>query len=246
MRRVTEQPLVDGMPLRFSLLRVPFFLEPDYPRSEEFEETNLERLRRKWGGVQQFEEQKKRHGLKERGREVGIENFVARRIASNTWASHRMVQWVTRTLGVSAAERLYAALNFTHFEQGAKLNDREMLVTAAVEHAGADEAAAREFLQSDEGSDEIAAALAMLREMGINSIPTFLIDGKYMLSGAAHADEFVRLFRDMEKEEAKRLVAAGENAHADDEFAEGAFLFSDALRIPREMLLEELDLAQHA
>ena len=246
MRRVVRAPATPGRPLRFSLARVPFFLEPDYPRGEAFEETNLERLRRKWGGVQQFEEQKKRHGLKERGREVGIENFVARRIASNTWASHRMVQWVTRTLGVSAAERLYAALNFTHFEQGAKLNDREMLVTAAVEHAGADEAAAREFLQSDEGSDEIAAALAMLREMGINSIPTFLIDGKYMLSGAAHADEFVRLFRDMEKEEAKRLVAAGENAHADDEFAEGAFLFSDALRIPREMLLEELDLAQHA
>ena len=34
---------------------------------------------------------------------VGIERFNLDRIASNTLASHRLVQWVTKTKGVTAA-----------------------------------------------------------------------------------------------------------------------------------------------
>ena len=36
--------------MEFTVLRVPFFLEPDYPEGPEFEETNRVRLVRKWGG----------------------------------------------------------------------------------------------------------------------------------------------------------------------------------------------------
>ena len=89
--------------MQFSVLRVPFFLEPDYDTDERFEETNRERLIRKWGGEAGFEAQKRRHGLKERGREVGIEHFNLDRIASSTLASHRLVQWVTKQHGVTAA-----------------------------------------------------------------------------------------------------------------------------------------------
>lgn len=115
----------------FTLLRVPFFLEPDYPTDPAFEETNRTRLLRKWGGKEGWDAQKARHTLKERGREVGIEHFNLDRIASNTLASHRMVQWVTRTLGINAAESMYADLNMRHFEAGQKLNDVDMLVKAA-------------------------------------------------------------------------------------------------------------------
>jgi hypothetical protein len=40
------------------VLRVPFFLEPGYPKSEDFEESNHDRLVRKWGGKAEFEAQK--------------------------------------------------------------------------------------------------------------------------------------------------------------------------------------------
>ena len=98
--------------MQFSVLRVPFFLEPDYDPSPEFEETNRTRLVRKWGGAAGWAAQKASHGLKERGQEVGIEKFNLDRIASNTLASHRLVQWVTKTKGLSAAERLYNELNY--------------------------------------------------------------------------------------------------------------------------------------
>ena len=108
MQEVSSQPVRPGRPMQFSVLRVPFFLEPDYDTDERFEETNRERLIRKWGGEAGFEAQKRRHGLKERGREVGIEHFNLDRIASSTLASHRLVQWVTKQRGVTAAETLCA------------------------------------------------------------------------------------------------------------------------------------------
>ena len=118
----------------FTVVRVPFFLEPDYPTDPSFEETNRARLIRKWGGSAGWESQKARHRLKERGQEVGIEHFNLDRIASNTFASHRVVQWVTRTLGTNSAERLYAELNRRHFVEGQKLNSREMLVAVSYTH----------------------------------------------------------------------------------------------------------------
>ena len=127
MHEVQQAPLREGRPVQFTLLRVPFFLEPGYNTSEEFEETNRERLIRKWGGKAGFEAQKRRHTLKERGQEVGIEHFNLDRIASSTLASHRLVQWVTKRRGVTAAEQLYNNLNYRHFELGQKLNDRQML-----------------------------------------------------------------------------------------------------------------------
>ena len=73
MREVARNPLTPGKPMGFNVVRVPFFLEPDYPTGEEFEETNRVRLLRKWGGQAGWDAQKRRHGMKERGREVGIE-----------------------------------------------------------------------------------------------------------------------------------------------------------------------------
>ena len=44
MCNVASKPMRPGEPVGFTLLRVPFFLEPDYPQGEEFEETNRTRL----------------------------------------------------------------------------------------------------------------------------------------------------------------------------------------------------------
>lgn len=200
MEQVIDEPLDPSNPLQFGLLRVPFFLEPSYPRGEEFHETNRLRLHRKWGGEQAFESQKQRHRLKERGHEVGIPAFNLDRLASSTMASHRMVQWITKKKGFVAAERAYASLNLRHFEQGVKLNDRIMLSEVAVE-VGADAAEAEAFLESEEGLAEIEGAQAMLRQFGVSSIPTFVIGGHTVVGGAAHASELVDAFREAEQVE---------------------------------------------
>lgn len=200
MSEVHSAPLKEGSPLGFTLVRVPFFLEPEYSESEDFQETNRVRLHRKWGGEQAFEKQKARHGLKERGLEAGIPRFDLDRVASSTMASHRLVQWVTKNLGINKAEALYADLNSRHFELGEKLNNREMLVTAA-SAVGADPVETREFLASNEGRAEITAAQLELASLGITGIPTILLGGKWQMpSGALGPAALVDAFRSIEME----------------------------------------------
>ena len=86
-------------------------------------ETNRQRLIRKWGGIQQWERQKQRHRLKERGHAVGIPHFNLDRYASNTMQSHRLIQHVSRTYGLMISERVYDVLNHYHFVDGHALND---------------------------------------------------------------------------------------------------------------------------
>tara|TARA_B110001452_G_scaffold213261_1_gene183970 strand:- start:704 stop:1387 length:684 start_codon:yes stop_codon:yes gene_type:complete len=227
MREVADKPMRPGRPVQFSVLRVPFFLEPDYETSEVFEETNRQRLIRKWGGKAGFEAQKRRHQLKERGQEVGIEHFNLDRIASNTLASHRLVQWITKTKGVTAAEALYNDLNYRHFVLGQKLNDRPMLAEAASK-VGVPEEESLAFLSTDEGLAEIRAAQQMLRELGVSGIPTFVLGATTVLpSGALRSQHLVEAFRELEE--------------ASEEGAPKS-VFAEALGVPLEVLAEPLAL----
>ena len=61
MHHVLSKPLNTEVSLGFAVLRVPFFLEPNYPEHKPFVETNRERLVRKWGGKAGWERQKRNH-----------------------------------------------------------------------------------------------------------------------------------------------------------------------------------------
>lgn len=224
MKEVASQPLFPGRILGFTVIRVPFFLEPDYPEDEEFGETNRERLIRKWGGREGWERQKMRHGLKERGLQVGIERFDLDRIASNTMKSHRLVQWATKTHGINISEALYDELNFRHFQGGQKLNSPAMLCDAAAT-VGIDRHSVESFLCSSEGLSEIRAAQSMLRRIGVSSIPTFVLGGEQLISGALPQSELVRHLRAAER------GGGGPGA-----------LFAGALGIPPAVMAQTLDL----
>lgn len=226
MAELTANPVDPARPLRFSVLRVPFFLEPEYSRDEEWSETNRKRLWRKWGGEAGFLAQKHRHTLKERGREVGIQDFNLDRLASSTHASHRLVQWATKTAGFATAERLYALLNTRHFEGGEALNDAAMLAEVASE-VGLDAREAAEYLASGSGAAEIAEAQSILTRLGIHSIPTFIINGRQAVGGAARAGELTRVLRHVE---------AQEDDCGDDSIGTTRSLFADALGVPAELL----------
>ena len=229
MNEVMTDPMDATNPMRFSVLRVPFFLEPSYDTDERFSETNRARLERKWGGKAAFAAQKHRHRLKERGQEVGIEKFNLDRLASSTLKSHRLIQWITKNRGCEVAEAVYNDLNHRHFVDGKKLNDADMLCDAAAT-AGVDRDEAMRFLASDEGLEEIGDAQEMLQEMGIHSIPNFVVGGKVVVSGAVHAAELVQIFR--------RIESTGKGAPGS--------AFADALRIPPEMRAKTLPAPEKA
>lgn len=64
MQHVLSKPFNtgnDSPTLACAVIRVPFFLEPDYDESLPYIESNRERLIKKWGGKEGWERQKLRH-----------------------------------------------------------------------------------------------------------------------------------------------------------------------------------------
>jgi len=191
-------------PVAFSVLRVPFFLEPEYDESKVYIESNRERLVKKWGGQAGWEAQKQRHELKGRGQEAGIPHFNLDRLAANSMASHRLIQHVGKTYGLNVSERVYDVLNEYYFVDGHSLNDKPRLaqtVASALDKL-VDKPPSQEellnFLESDSGRKEIIATLNRLYELGVHSIPKFIVEGRYIIDGAAHSSNMIELFREIE------------------------------------------------
>eukprot|EP00980_Cylindrotheca_fusiformis_P015468 scaffold4347_cov117-Cylindrotheca_fusiformis.AAC.12 len=203
---VLNNPLPDApRPLAFSVLRVPFFLEPGYDENKPFIESNRERLIKKWGGKESWEEQKRRHDLKGRGLEAGIEHFNLDRLAANTMASHRLIQHIGKTYGLSTSEAVYDRLNEYYFVEGHSLNDRPRLAAVVSEKLSSllDSGSPSpqdllDFLNGNEGRAEIIQALNGLEQIGVHGIPKFIIEGSIVVDGAARSDVFVDIFREIE------------------------------------------------
>lgn len=218
--------------LSFSILRVPFFLEPGYPENIVSIGTNRERLIQKWGGPKGWEAQKKRHDLKGRGQKAGIPHFNLDRLTGNTMASHRLIQHVGKLYGLSVSEKLYDRLNIYYFVDGHSLNDRPRLakVTAEViqkqllhsDQIPLSEKEILNFLNSDEGRPEIEKALQMLNYLGIHSIPKFIIEGTTLVDGAADPSVFIDVFSQIEK-----------RGYVEND---GKPVFGDILKIPQNVL----------
>jgi len=203
MQKVLKSPLYpDKQKVTFSILRVPFFLEPSYDENKKFMETNRQRLLNKWGGNEGWQRQKKNHDLKGRGIAAGIPHFNLDRLTGNTMASHRLIQHVGKSFGLSVSEALYDRLNVYYFVEGHSLNDRSRLAKVASEELlkHGHEVASDEilkFLNSNDGRQEIENAIHTLVQLGINGIPTFIIDGQ-TLNGAAGWKSHYRVFREIE------------------------------------------------
>lgn len=201
IQTVQNEPLQKDRPLSFAVLRVPFFLEPQYDETAPFVETNRQRLLKKWGP--QWPIQKQTHNLKARGIQAGIPHFNLDRLASNTMASHRLIQYLGKTYGLDVAEQVYDALNVYYFVDGHALNDRPRVAQVVadvladcVEPPTAHELL--EFLNSHQGRREIEHAMMALQQLNIHSIPKFIVEGQTVVDGAADAHVFVDIFREIE------------------------------------------------
>ncbi len=97
-----------------------------------------------------------------------------------TLPAHRVL-WLAGQHGVQDAvgEALFRA----HFELGQNLADSAVLIKAGVA-GGLDGGEIAQMLASDRGLAEVEAKLAEAHALGISSVPTFVIDGKWAISGA--------------------------------------------------------------
>ncbi|MCG5453874.1 DsbA family oxidoreductase [Micromonospora sp. PSH03] len=127
----------------------------------------------------------------------GLRLDYDRAVIANTFDAHRLVSWATDQ---GRAAEMVEALYQAHFNHGVDVGSREALATLAGE-IGLDAVDARRFLDSDERVADVAADLAAAQDLGITSVPTFVLAGKYAVSGAQEVQTLLAAFAEVEQRE---------------------------------------------
>jgi predicted DsbA family dithiol-disulfide isomerase len=107
-----------------------------------------------------------------------------RAIAANTFDAHRLVTWAAAQ---GRQLDMIDALQRAHFTNGVDIGSYPALAAVAGS-IGLDPTGALSYLSSGVGVDVVNADLAEARELGITSVPTFVIDHRYAIQGAQESE----------------------------------------------------------
>ncbi|MFV2112225.1 DsbA family protein [Micromonospora sp. LOL_025] len=131
--------------------------------------------------------------------QVGLKLDFDRAVAANTFDAHRLVAWATdRGRAAEMVDALYRA----HFTDGVDVGSRDALAALAAE-VGLDAAEARRFLDSGERVTELSEELTTARQIGVTSVPTFVLAGRYAVTGAQEPETLLAALAEVNRREAE-------------------------------------------
>lgn len=167
----------------------PFQLNPEMPAEGMDRRAYLEA---KFGG--QTEAVQAYLPVVERAEAAGLTiNFEAITRTPNTLDAHRLIHWA----GIEDRQEAAAmALFHAYFDEGRDIGDIDTLADIA-DALGMDAAVVRKLLQSDADVADIRARDTQFREMGVNSVPTFIVAGQHAVPGAQPADLWVKVIDEL-------------------------------------------------
>jgi predicted DsbA family dithiol-disulfide isomerase len=122
-------------------------------------------------------------------------NFSAlqERHTRNTFDAHRLVKWAGEQGKQTAMKK---ALFEAYFGKDAVITDPEVLAECAAS-AGLDADAARQLLATDDYTQTVREDEAKWQKAGISSVPAFVINDQYLISGAQEPETLVQAFKDI-------------------------------------------------
>ncbi|MBE1293138.1 MAG: thioredoxin domain-containing protein [Rhodobacteraceae bacterium] len=167
----------------------PFQLNPDMP-AEGMDRRDY--LETKFGGkenaVRVYSE------IEQHATEEGLEiDFAAIKRTPNTINAHRLIHWA----GIEQKQNAVVdALFAAYFKEGRDIGDTDVLADIA-DSAGMDAAVVRKLLASDADVEDIRKRDAHSREMGVNSVPTFIVANRHAVPGAQPPELWRRVIADL-------------------------------------------------
>lgn len=173
----------------------PFQLNPDMP-AEGMD--RREYLETKFGGK---ENAVRVYGeIAKHAEEEGLEiDFAAIKRTPNTVDAHRLIHWA----GIEGKQNAVVnALFKAYFKEGRDIGDHEVLCDVA-DSAGLDASLVGKLLKSDSDADSIRERDSHSRQMGVNSVPTFIVDNQHAVPGAQPSDLWVKVIREMKEGQAE-------------------------------------------
>lgn len=131
--------------------------------------------------------------LRARAREVGLE-FGDRRRVWNTFDAHRLLYWAGEAGTATVQLTLKRALLGAYHGEGRDPGEHALLVRLAAQ-AGLDGQQAARVLGEGRYAAEVRAAEAHWQRLGINAVPSIIIDERHQIQGAQPAEVFERALR---------------------------------------------------
>ncbi len=111
----------------------------------------------------------------------------------NTLDAHRVLHWAEAE-GVQT--RVAMALFRAYFDKGTDISDRQVLARVAGD-AGCDAAVIGMLLQGNADREEITAAAANAARMGVTGVPTFILGGRYVVTGCQPPDLWMKVIDEL-------------------------------------------------
>lgn len=172
----------------------PFQLNPDMP------DTGMDRreyLERKFGGkdgaIRVYGQ------IAQHAEDAGIEiDFAAIQKTPNTVNAHRLIHWA----GIEGKQNdIVDALFSAYFKEGRDIGDIETLADIA-DSVGMDASVVTRLLNSDEDKQAIRDRDTHSREMGVNSVPTFIVGSRHAVPGAQPPELWQKVIQDLKEQSA--------------------------------------------
>ncbi len=130
-------------------------------------------------------------------------NFEDMQRTPNTMDAHRLIHWAgIEGRQTAAVDALFKA----YFVEARDIGDPDVLADIA-DGLGMDAAVVRRLLQSDADREDIARRDAHSREMGVTSVPTFIVAGKHAVPGAQPPELWQKVIGELKAQIAEEAEA---------------------------------------
>ncbi|KAG0222147.1 hypothetical protein BGW42_006855 [Actinomortierella wolfii] len=167
----------------------PYQLDPSAPTTPI---KKIDMYKRKFGPDRAYQ-------IKDRMIQIGLGDgihFAYEGNTINTLMSHRLIRFATER---GHQDAIVEELFKNYFEEN-KCGELSTLIEAGVK-VGLDRKEVEEYLTSDKGTEEVKREIAQARYDGVQGVPHFTIQDKYVLSGAQDSTTFAEVFERVLKEQ---------------------------------------------
>jgi predicted DsbA family dithiol-disulfide isomerase len=170
-----------------------FELNPDMP----IEGQNLaEHLMQKYGQTK-AQSIENRERLTDVGKQAGFDfNFDENSIMINSFDCHRLLSWAKDH---DKQTELKLALFKAHFSDKIYLNEQDALLKV-VTSVGLSSEDAIALLKSNAYAEKVKTEQDKMRQLGISSVPTFIINEKYAINGGQAVETFKQALEQISRE----------------------------------------------
>ncbi|MEQ9143274.1 MAG: DsbA family oxidoreductase [Parvibaculaceae bacterium] len=142
--------------------------------------------------------------IREFGEQVGIDfRFDRIERSPNTLDSHRLIRWA----GTAGCQNEMVDILFRrYFEDGEDIGLHDVLIDAATE-AQMDADIVRDLLTKNADKELIHREDELARQMGIQGVPSFVVNSQWVMVGAQEPETLVKMFNKLLAREAESAAA---------------------------------------